>query len=65
MKEAIQESNGQLKRSDIFYTGKCWNTFHAKEEAKKTLADSLNKLGFDYIDLYLVIDKILEFLFKC
>lgn len=52
--EAIQESNGQLKRSDIFYVSKCWNTFHSRDEVKKTLNDSLNKLGFDYIDLYLI-----------
>lgn len=48
----IQE--GQLKREDLFYTGKCWNTFHSKEQVKAHINDSLKKLGFDYIDLYLI-----------
>jgi diketogulonate reductase-like aldo/keto reductase len=55
--EAVRESIQDkviLRREDIFYTGKCWNTFHSKEQVKFHINDSLKKLGFDYIDLYLI-----------
>ncbi len=54
LREAIAESNGQLKREDFFVVSKCWNTFHSKEKAKKSLEEVLKRLGFDYLDLFLV-----------
>lgn len=31
-----------------------WNTFHDPQDIEPVLDDSLNKLGTDYIDLYLI-----------
>ena len=54
IKEAIEESNGQLKREDIFYVGKVWNTFHSKDAVRKCLDETLANTGLEYVDLYLV-----------
>jgi len=51
---ALKESNGTVRREDLFITSKLWNTNHAPErvaqQAKQTLAD----LGLDYVDLFLI-----------
>jgi len=52
IKEAIQE--GIVKREDIFVTTKLWNTFHRPELVAKGIEESLNNLGLDYVDLYLI-----------
>lgn len=54
LKQAIEESNGSLKRKDLFVTSKCWNTFHSKAAVATHLDDCLKKFGFDYLDLYLM-----------
>ena len=54
IKEAISESNGKLKREDLFLVSKVWNTHHSKDLVRKCLNDTLQKLQVDYIDLYLV-----------
>lgn len=54
LRESIAESNGSLKREDFFLVSKVWNTFHSKETVRQCLNESLTKLGFDYIDLYLI-----------
>uniref|UniRef100_A0A8D2B7M3 Aldo-keto reductase family 1 member C4 n=1 Tax=Sciurus vulgaris TaxID=55149 RepID=A0A8D2B7M3_SCIVU len=47
-------ADGTVKREDIFYTTKLWNTFHRPELVQSCLERSLKKLGFDYVDLYLI-----------
>lgn len=43
-----------IPREEIFVTTKLWNDNHTYEDAKKALATSLEKLGLDYVDLYLI-----------
>ncbi|THH03296.1 hypothetical protein EW145_g6370 [Phellinidium pouzarii] len=50
--QAIRESG--ITRSDIWLTSKLWNNFHAPEDVESALDDSLNKLGTEYLDLYLM-----------
>ncbi|XP_053261210.1 aldo-keto reductase family 1 member C3-like isoform X1 [Podarcis raffonei] len=47
-------ADGTIKREDIFYTGKLWSTFHRPELVRKCLEESLKKLQFDYMDLFLM-----------
>jgi diketogulonate reductase-like aldo/keto reductase len=41
-----------IPRKDIFVTTKLWNSEHADPE--RALAESLRRLKFDYVDLYLI-----------
>ncbi|WP_125706444.1 aldo/keto reductase [Lacticaseibacillus daqingensis] len=43
-----------VARSDIFLTTKLWNQDHGYDATKKALDLSLQKLGVDYVDLYLI-----------
>lgn len=43
-----------LAREDIFVTTKLWNSDQGYDAALKAFDTSLNKLGLDYVDLYLV-----------
>ena len=43
-----------ILREEIFVTTKAWNDVLTFEDAKAALADSLEKLGLDYVDLYLI-----------
>nr|XP_033807655.1 aldo-keto reductase family 1 member D1 [Geotrypetes seraphini] len=54
--EAIREkiADGKVKREDIFYCGKLWNTCHPPELVRPTLETSLKTLQLDYIDLYII-----------
>lgn len=49
---AIKKS--QVSRDDLFITTKLWVQDSSYEGAKEALSTSLNKLGLDYIDLYLL-----------
>lgn len=49
---AIKDSG--VAREDLFVTTKLWNDAHGYEEAKAALQLSLDKLGLDYVDLYLI-----------
>ncbi|XP_039375877.1 estradiol 17 beta-dehydrogenase 5-like [Mauremys mutica] len=53
---AIHEkiADGTVKREDIFYTGKLWSTFHRPELVRSCLEQSLKKLKFDYLDLFII-----------
>jgi 2,5-diketo-D-gluconate reductase A len=41
-------------RTDIFITTKLWNRDHGYDEALKAFDRSLERLGMDYVDLYLI-----------
>ncbi|KND00784.1 uncharacterized protein SPPG_03897 [Spizellomyces punctatus DAOM BR117] len=47
-------SSKTIKRSDLFYTSKLWNTFHDPKDVEKGLNETLNNLGLEYLDLYLM-----------
>jgi len=50
--EKIQD--GTVKREDLFVVTKLWNTFHERENVVPTCKKSLQNLGLDYLDLYLI-----------
>ncbi len=43
-----------IAREDIFVTTKLWNTNHRPERVEPAFEASLNRLGLDYLDLYLI-----------
>ncbi|CAO3627813.1 unnamed protein product [Cunninghamella echinulata] len=43
-----------IPRDQIFVTTKLWDTDHGYEKTKQALQTSLDKLGLDYVDLYLI-----------
>ncbi|KAB0794457.1 hypothetical protein PPYR_11296 [Photinus pyralis] len=45
---------GKIKREDIFVTSKLWNAFHSPHLVEGALRQSLQNLGLDYLDLYLI-----------
>ena len=49
---AIQDSG--IPREEIFVTSKLWNTNHNYEQTRQDFEESLEKLGLDYLDLYLI-----------
>ncbi|XP_055790540.1 aldo-keto reductase family 1 member D1-like isoform X1 [Salvelinus fontinalis] len=54
--QAIREKieDGTVKREDIFYCGKLWNTFHPPELVRPALERTLKALKLDYVDLYII-----------
>lgn len=50
--EAIRESD--VKREDIFVTSKLWNDERGYDETKAAFQRTLDKLGFDYLDMFLI-----------
>ena len=45
---------GGVAREDIFVTTKLWNTNHRPERVKPAFEASLERLGLNYLDLYLI-----------
>jgi len=43
-----------IARDELFVTTKLWNDRHDGDEPNKAIAESLEKLGLDFVDLYLV-----------
>ena len=50
--EAVRASG--LARDEVFITTKCFNTNHGRDRAKEACRRSLDRLGLDFIDLYLI-----------
>ncbi|MGN0015214.1 MAG: aldo/keto reductase [Candidatus Gastranaerophilaceae bacterium] len=50
--EAIRES--KIKREELFITTKVWINEQGYENTKQAFARSINKLGIEYLDLYLI-----------
>lgn len=46
--------DAEINRKELFVTSKLWNTERGYESTKKALQDSLDRLGLDYLDLYLI-----------
>jgi aldehyde reductase len=46
--------SGVLQRRDLFVTTKLWNNHHRPERVAPALRGSLERLGLDYVDLYLI-----------
>ena len=49
---AIKKS--EINRHELFVTTKLWNSDHGYQNTKKAIDTSLEKLGLDYLDLYLI-----------
>jgi aldehyde reductase len=54
--EALQAglAAGGIAREDIFVTTKLWNSNHRPERVKPAFEASLDRLGLNYLDLYLI-----------
>ncbi|GLP76993.1 oxidoreductase [Mycobacterium antarcticum] len=50
--QGIRDSG--LDRADVFVTSKLNNGFHEPDAARKAFDETLSKLGFDYVDLFLI-----------
>ena len=47
-------ADGTVRREDLFVTTKLWNNNHRPDRVKPALQASLDRLGLDAVDLYLV-----------
>ena len=50
--EAVRAS--RIDRADVFVTSKLSNSFHRPDDARRAFARTLDELGFDYVDLFLI-----------
>ena len=50
--EAVRASG--LDRNDVFITSKLNNPFHKPDDARRAFSETLQKLGTDYVDLFLI-----------
>lgn len=47
-------NGSDVAREDVFLTTKVWNDHHGSDQARAALEASLERLGTDYLDLYLI-----------
>ncbi len=47
-------AQSSVKREDLFIATKLWNDRHGHDSTKAAFDESLEKLGLDYVDLYLI-----------
>lgn len=52
MGQAVRESG--LPRDEIFVTSKLWNDQHGRDRARRAFDATMERLGLDYLDLYLI-----------
>ncbi|KAJ6230914.1 aldo/keto reductase [Anaeramoeba flamelloides] len=52
IKKGLEKAN--IERSELFITGKLWNTFHSPNLVEKTCKKTIEDLGVGYLDLYLM-----------
>ncbi|XP_031410814.1 uncharacterized oxidoreductase ZK1290.5-like, partial [Meleagris gallopavo] len=52
LQKAIKESG--VKREDLWITTKLWHSDYGYENAKKACLESCERLGVEYLDLYLI-----------
>jgi 2,5-diketo-D-gluconate reductase A len=50
--QAVAQSG--LDRAEVFVTSKLNNSFHQPDDARRAFGQSLDDLGFDYLDLFLI-----------
>ncbi|QSB04035.1 aldo/keto reductase [Natronoglycomyces albus] len=47
-------TNSGIDREELFLTSKVWNNHQGYDQTRQALDESLNRLGTDYLDLYLI-----------
>jgi 2,5-diketo-D-gluconate reductase A len=47
-------ARSDLDRAELFITTKLWNGDHGRDATKAAFEQSLERLGYDYVDLYLI-----------
>ncbi len=64
--EAVRQSvsEGLVKRDELFVSTKLWNTDRGYDLTLKAFDTSMERLGFDYLDLYLIHTPAVEFRHK-
>lgn len=54
--QAVRDAvnSGHVERGDVFVTSKLWNDRHGYRSTLEAFDESLQRLGLDYLDLYLI-----------